>query len=329
MPSHFTFHLSIRRSTFDIQNSTFPTHAPMQPCIFFIRHPVSVIRHPASGIRHPPPITLNRKESPMPKLALISPVHNCLEYTQAMLSSIRFFENKLNIYIIDNGSTDKTQQALMKMIDAHKFFYIRFDRNLGVAAAWNTGIRAAMSHQIDYYLITNNDVVFRDDTLINLFTQYLTDDVDLLSAYNIHDQYPLELLDSLKPVNRIGRFVDFSCFILARHVIDKIGWFDENFYPAYFEDCDYQARLWLADLHSYSTKMALYYHYGSVTQKSIPGRICQSAEYQANQKRFIAKWGHLPVPNADQAHKHYFKHPFNIPQYSLKDCPSSQTDSQF
>jgi hypothetical protein len=85
---------------------------------------------------------------------------------------------------------------------------------------------------------------------------------------------------------------------------------------------NYQARLWLADLHSYSTKMALYYHYGNVTNESVPHRICQSAQYQANQKRFIAKWGHLPVRNAVQAHRHYFEHPFNNPEYSLKDCPN-------
>lgn len=257
----------------------------------------------------------------MPRLALICPVHNCPEYTQAMLASVTFFENKLKIYIIDNGSTEQNSQALMKMMHKVNFSYIPFFFNHGVASAWNRGITAAISDNIDYYLITNNDVVFRDDTLINLFTHYTTNHVDLLSAYNIHKQYPLKLLNSLKPIDRVHQSVDFSCFMMDNRVIDKIGYFDENFFPAYFEDNDYHARLWFADMHSYTTQMALYYHYGSVTNQSVPLHICQLSQYQANQKRFVAKWGHLPVQNADQARKHYFQHPFNNPLYSLKDCP--------
>src|SRR4030067_1142674 len=176
----------------------------------------------------------------MPRLALICPVHNCPEYTQAMLASINFFDNKLKIYIIDNGSTEQNSQALMKMMHKVNFSYIPFFFNHGVASAWNRGITAAISDNIDYYLITNNDVVFRDDTLINLFTHYTTNHVDLLSAYNIHKQY-------------------------------------------------------------YTPQMALYYHYGSVTNQSVPLHICQLSQYQANQKRFVAKWGHLPVQNAHQA----------------------------
>jgi GT2 family glycosyltransferase len=40
----------------------------------------------------------------------------------------------------------------------------------------------------------------------------------------------------------------YSCFAILPHTLNIVGYFDENIYPAYLEDCDYSWRCKLAGL---------------------------------------------------------------------------------
>lgn len=52
-------------------------------------------------------------------------------------------------------------------------------------------------------------------------------------------------------------------------VFDKIGGFDENFSPAYFEDNDLSWRYIFAGYKNFISKRSYFYHKGSVTGKSL------------------------------------------------------------
>jgi hypothetical protein len=42
----------------------------------------------------------------------------------------------------------------------------------------------------------------------------------------------------------------YSAIVLTKRLIPEVGYFDENFYPAYFEDDDYSVRVHLSTLHA-------------------------------------------------------------------------------
>ena len=50
---------------------------------------------------------------------------------------------------------------------------------------------------------------------------------------------------NLKVNNQISHSL-FTNFILTNKIFDKVGLFDENIYPAYFEDNDYWKRILLS-----------------------------------------------------------------------------------
>jgi GT2 family glycosyltransferase len=49
----------------------------------------------------------------------------------------------------------------------------------------------------------------------------------------------------------------WSCFALTARAARAVGRFDENIYPVYFEDEDYELRLGLAGLRSVSSKRSV------------------------------------------------------------------------
>ena len=86
--------------------------------------------------------------------------------------------------------------------------------------------------------------------------------------------------------------------------IEKIGWFDEKFYPAYFEDNDYHYRIRMNGFKAVKTNQALYFHFGSRTIKDDE-KVKEKCNigYAANREYYIQKWGGEPG-------KETFKTPF-------------------
>lgn len=93
-----------------------------------------------------------------------------------------------------------------------------FRHNLGVSAAWNA---IMLFHNAPWYLICNSDIAFLPHTLPRI----------------------VEAIDMRLPtcVWKLG--LGMSAFAIANHTRRTTGLFDENYYPAYSEDCDYAKRL--------------------------------------------------------------------------------------
>ena len=89
--------------------------------------------------------------------------------------------------------------------------------NFGVAASWNLAIR--MGHRADWVMIVSDDVEFPAGTLAEF---------DRQSGEN-------RLLLS-------GTWPHWCAFTIGMRVVQKVGLFDEGFFPAYFEDSDYDRR---------------------------------------------------------------------------------------
>jgi GT2 family glycosyltransferase len=113
---------------------------------------------------------------------------------------------------------------------------------------------------------------------------------------------------------------DFSCFMINKRTIDRIGWFDENFVIAYFEDSDFHARIALAGEKAISTTSAIYYHFCSktVAENDYLKPIVKET-FIGNKAYFIEKWGTENVGDVPKMLEVYYKTPFNNPDKDIKN----------
>ena len=103
---------------------------------------------------------------PLTKVALVIPVYNRRDTTlQALKSLSRIDKRELDVrvYIVDDGSTDGTSDAIREHYpDTH---LIQGDGTLHYAAGTNRGISAALEWEPDYIVAMNDDAVFHEQFL--------------------------------------------------------------------------------------------------------------------------------------------------------------------
>lgn len=231
-------------------------------------------------------------------LAIICPVVNCLEYTKQFIESIKT-KLKYKIIIIDNASTDGTTGYLISISKKYPIRVIKSSYNMGVSAAWNLGIRTAIEeYHSNYFLIPNNDIILYSKTIDTLINTIQKKDVVLATSFNINtgDGLPRNVDDTNTLIKeKITEEPDFSCFMIKKETIEKIGYFDERYYPAYFEDNDYHYRIKVAGLKAVKTTNSVYFHFGSMTIKNNETTRALSNNFYLNNKEYYKnKWGGYP-----------------------------------
>lgn len=171
-------------------------------------------------------------------------------------------------------------------------------KNLGVSRSWNLGIDKMRADDTNWIIIVSTAIRFKQGGL---------DMIDIL------EQRPEQ--NVLESLNVYG----WHLIAFNRRLIDIVGKFDENFYPAYFEDLDYSIRIQktfrLDNSHPLWDKipvdvedmgMAL-----SVKNKLIDAPSAPLIAY------FQRKWGRHP----GEWQKPEYDHPFNNENNSLDYWP--------
>ena len=242
------------------------------------------------------------------KALIVIPTLNCLEYTKMTLNSLSL-SVPFGVMVIDNGSVDGTREWLRANIKTPNFLLLETTKNLGASGSWNCGIRFGFEAlRVDYIFILNNDILLLPQTLDLMLEVLKKSDVGLTSAFNVSDKMPdeKEFFKLKIPDDKtLTEAPDFSCFAINRRVIDKVGLFDEAFYPAYFEDNDYHYRMRLEGMKALKVHKALYFHFGSRTRimdKEFKEYL--DVRYAANREYYRSKWGGEPGQEK-------FKIPFN------------------
>jgi len=180
------------------------------------------------------------------------------------------------IIVIDNSGTAAAAQYLQPLLTLYKNVFVwPQTHNIGVAASWN------LFHEtlgIDDIIIANDDVSVHHDTIKHLVT----------TARETPDQ--VLFAGSGTSGNA------FSLFLLKQAGYKKIGPFDTHFYPAYFEDNDYD---WRARLLGYQLTLvpeATYDHVGSSTlaRYTQAEMDAHHNSFRRNHSYFMSKWGDEP-----------------------------------
>src|SRR5437867_1708261 len=84
---------------------------------------------------------MQESEGPMPKVSIVIPTYNYGRYVVEAVESVlnQSFQDR-EVIVVDDGSTDDTRERLERFRGRIRYIY---QRNKGLPAARNTGIRAA------------------------------------------------------------------------------------------------------------------------------------------------------------------------------------------
>jgi hypothetical protein len=169
--------------------------------------------------------------------------------------------------ILDNGRKLDPRTFSDKNIDL-----IVPERQISLAAAWNVFLDNVPETRI----IINDDIIFYEDTL-KVFLDGMVDDT-------ISFPYGVDRINA------------FSFFSIPDSVVKDVGRFDEEFYPAYFEDNSYDRKLVLSGRHVYGIPNCNIIHKGSQTIKKFNSDEMSKHHiaFQRCQDIYVKMWGGNP-----------------------------------
>lgn len=85
-----------------------------------------------------------------PLVSVIMPVYNGEKYIKQAVRSVYQQNVPLELLVIDDGSTDRTQEVLSAYEGREDFRYLRNDTNMGAARSRNRGVQEARGEYIAY-----------------------------------------------------------------------------------------------------------------------------------------------------------------------------------
>lgn len=190
------------------------------------------------------------------------------------------------VIVVCNRLTLMQVPALEALLaqDLQSPIQVLHDKERSVAGAWNRGIELAMDAGISAFLVTAVDVELPTKT-IDLLLRFGETRPDVGVWSSTPNQELSDCRDEC--VDRC----DFSCFMLRKSTIERHGWFDKEYKPAYFEDNDYAVRLVLGNQPAQQVIAARHRHEGSLTIK-LDSEMAHHVQswFEKNRARYIEKW---------------------------------------
>ncbi len=218
-----------------------------------------------------------------PKVSVIIPTFNCAKYLpEAIESVLAQTYTDCEVIVMDDGSTDNTNQVVATYRDRVRYFY---QENRGVGSARNTGIRYAQGDYVvfldaDDVLLpdkletqasfldqnANVDIVYSDGLLFRINSDG-TEENRLLSASGLLNKSLGAPADSLAILAIENAFPPLVAMVRLRCVRD-IGGFDEERSLMTLEDWDLWFRLAAKCQFAYlDSVLAKYRDWGGSTSK--------------------------------------------------------------
>ncbi len=203
----------------------------------------------------------------MAKTGLVTVLYNSDNVLEGFFRSIskQSYKNYI-LYLVDNSVNDPTNLLIEQLANEYpvtKYFHIKSEGNVGVAAGNNAGITQALADGCDHILLLNNDIeIEQDDGLMRIVALcdekgekmavpkiYYYDTrrvwmagghMDTWRALGVHDGYK----KTDRSAYNIPRYITYAptCFMLVnKQVFKKIGMMDEQYF-AYYDDTDFVFR---------------------------------------------------------------------------------------
>jgi GT2 family glycosyltransferase len=177
----------------------------------------------------------------------------------------KYFEDfqDTEIFIVDNGN-----QSIITREE--KFAIYRPAENLGVAKSWNMIMDYADKINATHVLMLNDDI----------YLGRTEHEIKMVMRNNENADF-------------INSFSNWCCFILTVDIWKKAGKFDEEFFPAYFEDNSFDYKMTLINAKKAWTSFLDPFTYrNSMTIAKDP---TLNNRFAQNKAMYIDMWGGLPT----------------------------------
>jgi GT2 family glycosyltransferase/glycosyltransferase involved in cell wall biosynthesis len=245
------------------------------------------------------------------KVSIIILSYNTKLATIACIDSIQQHTRNIEyeIVVVDNGSTDGSVEALRSRSDVT---LVENSKNVGVSRGWNQGINLADSR--NDIVVLNSDIIVGDNWLAKINkTAYSDPTIGVvgcrMKGHKFHDGHVLHTGALIKKdgmgeenewgiplkdygqyqVNREVQIVVGACMYLKREALEKVGLFDEQFSPAYFEDSDMCLKMTQAGYKVfYCGQVTLLHEHGATSRAN---GINAASLLASNRVKFVNKWG--------------------------------------
>lgn len=236
-------------------------------------------------------------------LSIVIPTYNNLFFTQQIIGLIeQTTKFPHNLIIVDNGSSEDGMQEYFDFINNRyvggEIIIIRNGGNLGVAKAWNIGIKKAVHLLSEYIAVLNNDILIDNDCFERLI-KIMEERENLLCLSpaftrlqmpdNWHElAYKQRQKEPVLYTGGKGFFFIFKNNAISILEKPKQGFFiDEQFDMLWYEDTDLFERFKKAGYPAMSVDNVLIHHFESKTIKLIPN----AGKYKTdNRQKYFEKY---------------------------------------
>ena len=177
----------------------------------------------------------------------------------------KYFEDfkDTHIAICDNGKQDIITRE-------ENFMIYRPEENLGVAKSWNMLMDYADKIEATHVLVLNDDIYLGK-------TEH---EINMLIRNNMDADF-------------INSFHNWCSYILKVDAWKKAGKFDEEFFPAYFEDNSFDYKMTLIGAKkTWTSFLDPFVYRNSMTIAKDPAL---NNRFQQNRELYIRMWGGLPT----------------------------------
>ena len=200
----------------------------------------------------------------MPKVYVIIVTYNAMKWTERCFSSLRKSSVPLHTIVVDNGSSDGTQDYIRSNFPEVQL--IQSETNGGFGKANNTGIEIAHRAGADFFYIMNQDAWIFEDSVQKLIDAYTShpepEKLGILSPMHLdgtEKRFDLHFENYLGKETKDNRlfsdifaaevqpwyeinFVNAAHWLIPRKIIEKIGGFNPYFFHG-AEDYEYINRV--------------------------------------------------------------------------------------
>jgi glycosyltransferase involved in cell wall biosynthesis len=164
------------------------------------------------------------------KVSVIMPTYNSIDVIDKAIGSVLDqYHDNFELIIIDDGSTDNTQQHVAKQYNDPRISY-HYIENHGPAYARNHGLKHASGHYIAY--LDSDNQWFPE--YLTVMTGMLEDHPEVLMGYCAQEIYNGDLLVDIRfmAFNRSllmnKNYIDINCVVHRQKLYETMGGFDAD-----------------------------------------------------------------------------------------------------
>ncbi len=239
--------------------------------------------------------TAAQAEDPAQSVTAVIITYNC--YTSIERTILAVANQVGRVIVVDNGSEPETLNAIRGAIDRNRLQGCELlpqGRNLGIGAALNVGVRAALVAGAEYVLTLDDDTEVFPGTvaeLIRCFMDHEADHVGIVWAYWIDEINFSQASGREKGAPRSVERIPSSGCLIRREAFESVGMFREDYFLDY-TDYEYCARIIGAGWQVLTCPAATVFHRsGDKVYRKFFGRTVMVSNYPAERLFLICRNG--------------------------------------